>query len=493
MKKIFKRYPVKTQRALEIVIPATSWAIITMPFWLSFWHPAIVSYFVIAFVVYWFYKSATLAINAVRSYLTMSAHMQVDWLAKTKKLTDWKKVHHVIIIPEYKEPKHVLEKTLTNLIKQDYPKKSISVILATEQRDSLAPKTSYYLRNKFKSKFANFWVTRHRLKRGEVAGKSSNMAYAGKFAYKKCQEFGWNLDYVTVTSADSDAQIHPKYFSYLTHAFLTDPKRHYHFYQASIMFYSNIWQVPLPIRVVNTIGSMFSLSLLKQGKRLINFSTYSLALKTAAQVGFWSSDIIPEDYHLFFKTYFTKGEQVRVVPIFLPTLVQAAQSTSLWRTFTNQYEQQKRWAWGVSDLPNVIKNYFIHTEISLVDRTLRLLNILETHLVWPTNWFILTLGSTIPPLINPYFARTALGHNLSKVSSIILTLSALFLIVIVIVDAKAKPQRPARFPKWKVPLVYLQWLSLPIVSFFLAILPGLDAHTRLLLGKRLEYRVTEKV
>jgi hypothetical protein len=32
-----------------------------------------------------------------------------------------------------------------------------------------------------------------------------------------------------------------------------------------------------------------------------------------------------------------------------------------------------------------------------------------------------------------------------------------------------------------------------VVSFFLNALPGLDAHTRMLLGKRLEYRVTEKV
>ena len=58
MKRIVKRYPLKTQRFLEIIIPLTSWAIITMPFWLSFWHPAVVSYFVIGFIVYWFYKSA---------------------------------------------------------------------------------------------------------------------------------------------------------------------------------------------------------------------------------------------------------------------------------------------------------------------------------------------------------------------------------------------------------------------------------------------------
>jgi hypothetical protein len=30
------------------------------------------------------------------------------------------------------------------------------------------------------------------------------------------------------------------------------------------------------------------------------------------------------------------------------------------------------------------------------------------------------------------------------------------------------------------------------VGFFLTALPGLDSHTRLLLGKKLEYRLTEK-
>lgn len=493
MKRLVTRYPVKTQRFLEIFIPLTSWGIITMPFWLSFWHPAVVAYFIIAFDVYWFYKSANLAINAIRSYLTMSAHMQVNWLVKVKKLPDWKKVKHIVIIPEYKEPKHILEQTIVNLTKQNFPNKSISVVLATEQRDSGAPKVSHYLKNKYKNKFSNFWITRHNLTKGEVAGKSSNMAHAGKFVYKKCKEFGWDSAYTTITSADADTQLHPSYLSYLTHKFLTDKDRDYHFYQASIMFYSNIWQVPLPIRVVNTIGSMIRLALLKQGKQLINFSSYSLSLKTVAEVGFWSVDIIPEDYHLFFKAYFSKGEKVRVEPIFLPTLVQAAQSTSLWKTLVNQYEQLKRWAWGVSDLPDVIKKYFIHSEISLMDRTLRLIYVLEVHLLWPTSWFILTLSSSIPPLINPYFARTALGHNLSQISSIILTLSVLFLFLVTLVDAKTKPKRPASFPKWKIPLLYLQWLSLPIVAFFLAALPGLDAHTRLLLGKRLEYRVTEKV
>jgi hypothetical protein len=119
--------------------------------------------------------------------------------------------------------------------------------------------------------------------------------------------------------------------------------------------------------------------------------------------------------------------------------------------------------------------------------------LVDTHLIWPTNWFILTLGSNIPPLVNPVFSRTVLGHTLPAVSSLILTISTLFIIMVVIVDIKLKPPRPQSFKVWKTPMLYLQWLSLPVVGFILSSLPGLDAHTRLLLGKRLEYRVTEKI
>ena len=34
---------------------------------------------------------------------------------------------------------------------------------------------------------------------------------------------------------------------------------------------------------------------------------------------------------------------------------------------------------------------------------------------------------------------------------------------------------------------------MPLVGFFFTALPGIDAHTRLMLGKYIEYKVTEKV
>ncbi len=331
------------------------------------------------------------------------------------------------------------------------------------------------------------------LKPGEVAGKSSNMAWAAKHVVAKLKSWGVSLPYTTVTSCDADALLHPKYFSYLTNSFLSDPDRLFRFYQGAILFYNNIWRIPLPSRVVNTIYSITNLAILSQKNRLINFSTYSLSLATAVKAGFWGIDVIPEDYHMFFKVYFTLGSRVRTKSIFLPLLLDAAESHGFWRTMVNQYEQSKRWAWGISDIPFVIRGSILHPEIPFSDRLRRVLHLMEQHVFWPSNWFILTIGSVIPPLVNPAFGRTVLGHNLSQLSSGILTLSLVFLCIIIALDWRIKPQRPKEFTAWKLPFLYIQWFTIPIVSFFLGALPGLDAHTRMILGKRLEYRVTEKV
>jgi len=477
---------------LEILIPLTSWVLITMPLWLSFWHPALVAYVIITFDVYWFYKSFTLAYSAIRSFLTLQAHIKVDWLARAKKAEGYKKILHIIIIPEYKEPIHILRKTLDNVAAQDIPKNKIIVILATEAKDEHADETAKILTDEYSSKFSLFLVTKHTLVQGEVAGKSSNMAYAAK---QFMELYGTSVDlaWTTVTSCDADAMLHPKYLSNLTYQFANDTLREFHFYQGAILFYSNIWRIPMPNKLFNTINSIWNLALLSQTSRFINFSTYSLSLKTAIDAGYWGVDVIPEDYHLFFKVYFTKGDRVQTRGIFLPVIVDAAESHGFFKTIVNQYEQSKRWAWGVSDVPYIIRNAFIHSEINLGDRIRRVLMILEHHIFWPANWFLLTLGSAIPPLINPEFGRTVLGHNLARLSSSILTLSTIFLFIVFVIDWRIKPPKPKDFASWKIPFLYLQWFTLPAISFFLSALPGLDAHTRLMLGKRLEYRVTEKV
>ena len=211
------------------------------------------------------------------------------------------------------------------------------------------------------------------------------------------------------------------------------------------------------------------------------------------EAGYWDTNVIPEDYRIFFKCFFKFQGKVEVEPIFLPTWVDAAESTSYWKTMFNQYEQMKRWAWGVSDDPQLIKWWFTIPNVSFWDKTIHLLKVLEDHILWSVNWFIITLGVNIPTFLNPNFQRMIIGFTLPRLSSIILTMCLFFLIIVLIIDAKQRPPRPKSVSKWKAIFMPIEYILMPVVGFFFGALPGLDAHTRLMLGKYLEYRVTEKV
>jgi len=127
------------------------------------------------------------------------------------------------------------------------------------------------------------------------------------------------------------------------------------------------------------------------------------------------------------------------------------------------------------------------------DKTMRLIYVLWSHVSWPVNWFIITIGLTLPTLLNPAFGRTTLGYMVPKLSSLVLTLALAFLVVILILDHIYKPKRPKDFPLWRAILIPFEFILMPIAGFLFSALPGLDAHTRLMLGKYLEYKVTEKV
>ena len=66
------------------------------------------------------------------------------------------------------------------------------------------------------------------------------------------------------------------------------------------------------------------------------------------------------------------------------------------------------------------------------------------------------------------------------------------LAIMVGIDALLRPKRPKSFPVWLYPVQFGQWFLLAAVTFFFTALPALDAQMRLMIGKRLEYKVTEK-
>ena len=65
--------------------------------------------------------------------------------------------------------------------------------------------------------------------------------------------------------------------------------------------------------------------------------------------------------------------------------------------------------------------------------------------------------------------------------------------MIVFLDLKQRPKREDQVSWLRKLVTPFEYVLLPVVTFIFTALPGIDAHTRLMLGKYLEYRVTEKV
>ncbi len=483
-------------RFLEIVPGFVSWNLILFPYWGIFVIPVVVAYFILFFNIYWFYQSFQIAISSIISHTRIQAAKIYNWMNDVKGFPDWEKVKHVVIIPTYKEPIHILERTIASLANQDLPTKQIIPVLAMEGKETAQERDAKFkiLKNKYGKLFDEFFMTVHNLEMGEVTGKASNERFAAIWVEKNyIRKNKLNIDYFTVTSCDADHKFHPKHFANLTFKFLDNPNRYKMFWQPSVMFYNNIWEIPAITRVLNTLMTIWNLSQLPRRDRLINAQNYSLSFKLLRDVDYWDADKIPEDWGIFFKSFYKIGGGIEVEPIYLPLLADAAQSTSFWKTLGNQYQQIQRWAWGVSDDPWIIKSYFLAKKVPFWDKTMRLFQVVWAHFLWPVNWFIITLGLTVPTLLNPAFGRTALGYTVPKLSSFILTVSLVSLVIMIVIDNIHKPKRPEGFPLWRKILTPLEFVLMPVAGFFFSALPGIDAHTRLMLGKYIEYKVTEKV
>jgi hypothetical protein len=483
---------------LEILTGSIPWLLIIFLFVGGYFIPEVIAAFVLTFNIYWFYRSITMSVNAIAGYLNIRATEKTEWLEKLKtdpRTKDWEKIFHAVLVCNVREPLSTLRRTINAIANQEIAKTQIVLILAMEEREVEAKEKARVLIREYKGKFHKMIATFHPLVDGETIGKHSNEAYAAKQVKKILVEKNKiPLDNIIVTTSDADSIFPRQYFALLSYQFLTVKEPHLKFFQAPQFPFNNINKVPLLVRIMELPSGISQLAGLKKySKRYFVVSTYSTSLKLLDRIGYWDLDFIPEDWHVNIKAYFSLGGKVEIIPLFLVISIDAAQADSTWKTYQNRYHQVKRQAWGAIDVPYTIKQFFLHQEIPLPDRISKLSFVLESHLLWSINWLVLTIGANIPLILNPAFATTTLGFNLSRFSGIILTMCLPGMIAIIFITNMLDPNKEKKLLAFLHPLTYLQWVFLPVAGLFLNALPGLESQTRLMFGKYIEYRVTEKV
>ena len=493
----------RSYRIWEMIPGFLAWSVIFFPIWGSVVVPKAVAYFVIAFLVYWLYLSFKSAVLAIVGYFKIRLAEKTNWkeLYEKNKQNGWldrKDIEHVVIISSYKESLEVIEMAVGSLAKQtEIDLKKLQVVIGQEERAGKEnnQKTIDYFSKKYKGVFGSLMFTEHPANiPGEVAGKHTNERWAAQEFKRLMISTGgrFKMEYCTLTSCDVDTIFNPKYLSALTYKFAGDSKRYLKFWQSPIFWHHNINEVPAPIRIVGTMGNIIQIANIQEPDGLFfNYSCYSASFKIIDQAGYWDPDMIPEDWHIFLQTFFKTGGKTSVEPIFLPTIVDAPSGKTYMAALKNRYNQCVRHAWGAVDIPYAIEQARAHKEIPLITRSLRVFKLIETHMIWSSNWFVLTLGTSLPVILNPKFFQTTIGFNLPRISNVILTICLVPLGLLIILDWILRPKEQKKGAGIFLKNM-LQWPLMPIATLVMSVLPGLHSHTRLMLGKRLEYKTTTK-
>lgn len=472
---------------LPKVMGLGTWGLVTLPLWGAIVAPVGLAWLVLFFNAYWLMRSAMLGIGAIVSLIRLRRSEKVDWQSLASEQPGFEQLHHLVIIPTYKEEDAVLAETLDHLRRQEFPADRISVVLAFEARDAGAAARAARLLARYRSHFGQMWALFHQIRPGEVAGKSSNLAWAAPRARTLLQHRGIDESQVLVTICDADSRLHAKYLSALTHDHLSDPAHADRMYQPALFFHANLDRLPPPLRATNSAYTVWSLARLAISSRLVLQSTYSLPLALAHKVGYWDVDVICEDSRICFKVLQQVGESARVRPIYLPVLCDAAEGATPWKTVIAHYQMIRRWAWGASDVPYVLRGAFGQGGVRAPLGPA--IGFVEDHLTWPTHWFLITLGTKALPFLAPAMVASPHGEMLISAGGLLLALCLPFIVVAATIDLLLRGG-PRDVGEWAGELV--GWALMPLITLVLTSLPALDAHTRLLFGRGLGYKVTPK-
>lgn len=523
-------------RFFEIFPGVLTWTTLLGAPLLSYFHPVWVSIYIILFDLYWFLKAGNVAIHLMHSYSRLKIHRKVDWInwldklsnldefrfelsvqlhtAPNKKLRDfyndqlakinriptgrnfdWKRLYHLIILPTVTEDVSLLSSSIESYVAANYPKERMIFVLAMEERErEVGMEKATYLRAKFGDKFYKFLTTVHPDNvPGEARVKGANITHAGKEAKKLIDDLGIPYEDVIISAFDADTTVSNNYFAHLSYDFLTVQKPFQTSYQPMPMFHNNIWDTPSIARVIATSSSFWQLVEASRPDRLITFSSHAMSFKTLIDVGFWRTDIIPDDSHIFWQCFLHFNGDYRTEPMFTTVSMDAVLGITYWETLVAQYKQKRRWAWGVTEMSMVFPDFVKYKKIPLWKRLLYAERLVEGHYFWATASIMIAILGWLPLIFGgDRFGQTVLAANLPFLTRVIMSIATFFLIFSVYVNLVLLPPKPREYSRWKYFSMVLQWVFTPIVSSVFGSAPAIDAQTRLMFGKYMEFFITPK-
>jgi len=488
----------KKYRFLEMIPGLLIWTTLVFSVILSFWRPLWVIFFIIAFDLFWLFRILHFIFFVNLSFIKYKKVIKENWLAKVQALPNWERIYHVIYLPTAGEPLKVLEDTFQSLLNSSFPAKKMIVVLGGEARlgDDFPPKAEA-IKQKFSGKFFRIFTTLH--PDGlpdEMKGKGANAHWMGITSKKEIDALNIPYENLIVSYFDSDTCVHAEYFSYLTYKFLTHPTPLRVSYQPAVLYNNNIWDAPAAMRVT-AFGTIFwLLTELMRPERMYTFSSHSMSFQALVDVDFWQKDIVTDDSRIFLQCFFRYHGEYAVEPMYIPVSMDTVMDKDYWKSFRNLYKQQRRWAWGVEHFPYMMWNFKKDKLIPWYKKLKYTWNLVEGMYSWATAPILIFILGRLPLWVAGHGEESAsvIVQNAPYVLQWLMRISMGGILVSAIISVLLLPARPQQHPKWKYPLMLLQWILLPVTLILFGSIPAVEAQTRLMLGKKyhLGFWVTPK-
>jgi len=525
------------ERLWEILPGLQFWTVFIAAVSLSYLKPVWAALFIICFDLYWVLKALNVASHLMTSYFKFKVFVTIDWLdwvtrmqnlaafidflsASRKSLSskrgkkylteeivrlsnlknsgkqgfDYKNFYQLVLIPFVDESFEVLDSTLSAIAATNYPKEKILLLLASEERAGAeAAEVAGRIQAKYQNSFFKFFISIHPDGLpNEIKGKSANASYAVQSILPKLTEAGIKNEQVLVSNFDSDTIVHPQYFARVMYEFLLAEKPYQSSYQPIAVYNNNIWDSPALIRVISVSNSFWQFTESSRPDRLRTFSSHTMPLKTLVEIGFWKKDIVNEDGYAYWQCYMHYKGDYSVVPLFIPISLDTCLAPTTFETIKNQYKQKRRWAYNVEYYPHLVPK-LLFLDAPFWDRMYKLFQYVEGNFNWATASIMISLLGWLPLFVGgDGFYTSVVAFNLPFVTKVLMNIALFFLIFSVYINMILLPPRPAKYGVGRSVMMYLQWFLVPIASIIFGSLPAIEAQTRLMFGKYLEFWVTPK-
>jgi cellulose synthase/poly-beta-1,6-N-acetylglucosamine synthase-like glycosyltransferase len=482
-------------RFLEILPGAVSWATLLGVVLLSIYAPFIAAYFVIAFALYWVLKTAFLSYHLRYNWKRLRHHMQLDWGSMIARFS-YENLYHVVILPFYKEPTEVVEASLKALSEVKYDLKNIIVVLAVEERAGASGLLiASELQAKYKDKFGFFLISAHPADLpGEMAGKGSNASYAAEqVRLLVLDPHGIKYEQTLVSIFDIDTVLYPDYFNCLVWHFLTALRPLKSSFQPVPIFNNNMWEAPAIARVVAMSSTFWEMIQQERPERMATFSSHSVSFQALYEIGYWQRNMVSEDSRIFWNLLMANDGQYDVVPLSYPVSMDANAAPRLWQTIVQIYKQHRRWTYGVENLCYILYHFSKHDKIPRRQKVRLALQQAEGYWSLVTNPIMLFILGWAPIFLGgQYFHQHVISYNLPIMVRDLLIVAMFGLVISSIISLTLIPPRPKKASRFLYIVMALQWIMVPMTMIVFSALPGLDAQTRLMLGKYMGFWVTPK-